>query len=503
MNLGLLRSRKESDTVLALPETVYSAESADEVRLPLCVDCDGTLLRTDLLFESLLALVKQAPLSLVFLPWWLFKGKAYLKQRLAERVHLDIALLPYNSQLVSFLRDAKFAGRKLVLVTASPQKFAEQIADHLKLFYLIMATDAVENLSGNNKRDRLVAAFGERGFDYAANGSIDLAVWRKARGAILVNVSRRVHNQAAKITRILEVVPHAAMGLRPYLRALRLHQWAKNLLVFVPLFSAHLVQDLNLMAQAAMAFVAYGLAASSAYVLNDLLDLSADRAHPRKRFRPFASGELPIAHGIALIPCLLAAALALSFLLPPAFGWLLAGYYLTTLAYSLWIKNQEVLDVITLAGLYSFRVIAGGAATEIRVSFWLLAFTMCVSLSLALVKRYFELRVMLKDGKEKASGRGYHIDDLPFLESLGTASGAMAVLVLALYINSADVTRHYSQPQWLWVLCPLLLYWISRAWMKTHRGEMNDDPLVFALQDRLSHLIAVLGAIVVLLATLS
>jgi 4-hydroxybenzoate polyprenyltransferase len=503
MNLGSIRSRNEIERVVALHGEGGMAESIGGIRPPLCVDCDGTLLKTDLLFESIFALLKKSPLTLFFLPFWLLQGKVYLKQRLAERVNLDVTLLPYNDHLVNFLREAKSQGRKLVLVTASPRKFAQQIADHLELFDSLMATDKGRNLSGKNKRDSLVAAFGERGFEYAANGRIDLEVWGRARGAILVNARRSVQSKAAKITQVLEVFPTSRVRPAKYLKALRLHQWAKNLLVFVPLFAGHLVYDFDLLTQAAIAFVAYGLTASSGYILNDLLDLSADRGHPRKRLRPFASGDLPIAHGIVLIPCLLAAAVALSvFFLPPSFSWLLGGYYLTTLAYSLWIKNEVVLDVITLAGLYSFRVLAGAAATEIQLSFWLLAFTMCISLSLALVKRYFELRVMLKDGKETAGGRGYHIDDLPFLQNLGTATGGMAVLVLALYINSPDITRHYSQPKWLWFLCPLLLYWISHTWMKTHRGEMHDDPLVFALQDRLSQLMAVFGAIILILATL-
>jgi 4-hydroxybenzoate polyprenyltransferase len=228
--------------------------------------------------------------------------------------------------------------------------------------------------------------------------------------------------------------------------------------------------------------------------LNDLLDLSADRAHPRKRFRPFAAGNISIIHGFVLLPCLLAAALVLTLLLPVNFIWLLGGYYSITLAYSLWIKKWAVLDIITLAGLYSFRILTGAAATWIQPSFWLLAFSMFIFLSLALVKRYSELSVVLKSGKAQASGRGYRVDDLPLLESLGTASGYMAVLVLALYINSADVTRLYSQPRWLWLLCPLLLYWISHIWIKTHRGEMHDDPVIFAVQDRSSWLILVLGA---------
>jgi 4-hydroxybenzoate polyprenyltransferase len=297
-----------------------------------------------------------------------------------------------------------------------------------------------------------------------------------------------------KLTSVSQVFPGTSKWLRSYLKALRLHQWLKNLLIFVPLCTAHLVHDFALLPQAIVAFLAYSLTASSAYILNDLLDLPADRAHPRKRFRPFAAGDIAIVHGFVLLPGLLAAALVLTLLLPANFIWFLGGYALLTLMYSLWIKQCIVLDVVTLACLYSFRILTGAAATGIELSFWLLTFSMFIFLSLALVKRYAELSVMLKHGKRQASGRGYRLDDLPLLESLGTASGYMAVLVLALYINSADVTRLYSQPRWLWLLCLLLLYWISHMWIKTHRGEMHDDPVIFAVRDRWSWLILVLGA---------
>jgi len=475
--------------------------SRRETTVPLCVDCDGTLLRTDLLLESLLALLKQSPLSLLLVPFWFAKGKAYLKQRIVERVDLDVTLLPYNIPLLTFLRQEESVGRKLVLVTASPRQVAEKIAEHLKLFRLVMGSDEAINLKGKCKSDSLVRAFGDRGFEYAGNARVDLEVWRCSRAAILVNASRSVEARAVKLTEIAGVFQNRSLTLRSYLRALRLHQWLKNLLVFVPLFAGHLADDVGLVKNATIGFLAFGFTASSAYILNDLLDLFSDRGHPRKRFRPFASGDIPLTHGIVLIPCLLAAAVTLSLLLPLRFGLMLAVYYLATVGYSLWIKNEVVLDVIVLACLYSCRVLAGAAATEIAPFFSLLAFTVFIFLSLALIKRYSELQVMLRDGKKSAKGRGYYVDDLPFLESLGTASGAIAVLVLALYINSVDVLRHYSQPEWLWLLCPLLLYWIGYTWMKTHRGEMNDDPLLFATQNRLSQMLAVFALVVWSLAT--
>jgi 4-hydroxybenzoate polyprenyltransferase len=477
------------------------ADNDHEKRSPLCVDCDGTIIKTDLLFESFFVLFKQSPYIVLLLPFWLFRGRAFFKQRIAERVDLDVTLLPYNIRFLNFLREEKARGRTLVLVTASPRKFADQIAAYLNLFHRIIASDSDKNIRGQLKADSLATAFGEQGFEYAANSRVDIAVWKRAQGAILVNASPRLQQKVAKFTRMIRTFPTSSIRPHSYLQVLRLHQWLKNLLVFVPLFSAHLVHDLGLVSQAAMAFLAYCLTASSTYVLNDLLDLSADRSHPRKGRRPFAAGDIPIARGFLFIPSLLVAAFALTLFLPANVVWLLGGYCLTTLAYSLWIKQRALLDVVTLASLYSCRILTGGAATGIHLSFWLLAFSMFIFLSLALVKRYSELQSALKNGKETASGRGYHVDDLPLLESLGTSSAYLAVLVLALYINSSDVTRLYSRPMWLWLLCPLLLYWISRIWMKTHRGEMHDDPLVFALWDRQSQLITLLGVFGMYLAT--
>ena len=411
-----------------------------------------------------------------------------------------MTLLPYNTPLLNFLRQEQAQGRTLVLVTASPRKYAQQIADYLGLFRGVIAVDGEKNMGGKHKADSVVAAFGEQGFEYAANCRTDLEVWKRAQGALLVSASRGLQAKAAQLTSVTQVFPATSARWRGSLKALRLHQWLKNPLVFVPLFAAHLMYDVGLLTQVSVAFLAYGLTASSTYILNDLLDLPADRAYPRKRFRPFAAGDVPIAWGLMLLPALLAAALALTWLLPANFVWLLGGYYLTTLAYSLWIKTWEVLDVMTLASLYNFRILTGAAATGICLSFWLLAFSMFLFLSLALVKRYSELYGTLQSGKEHASGRGYHVNDLSLLECLGITSGYMAVLIFALYIHSPDVTHHYAQSMWLWLLCLLLLYWISHMWMQTHRGAMHDDPLVFALQDRRSWLLAVLGGVGLYLA---
>lgn len=424
-----------------------------------------------------------------------------MKSRLADRIVIDAALLPYNEPLVDYLKSERKDGRHVVLATASHRKFAEAIAEHLGIFSEVVATDKDLNLSGGNKAGLLVKMFGEKGFDYAGNSRTDLKVWRHAAGAVVVNAPASLSSEAAQLCTVVQTFSSGPLRIGDYLKALRPHQWLKNVLVFLPLMAAHKIGDWQLVINAVQAFVAYGLCASSVYLLNDLLDLPSDREHPRKRKRPFASGAVPISHGVLLIPLLLGAALVISSTLPSLFLLVLGGYYITTLAYSIWLKNRVLLDVITLAGLYTFRIIAGAAATAISPSFWLLAFSMFLFLSLALVKRYSELLVVLKQNKANATGRGYNVDDLPLLMSLGASSGFVSVLVMALYLNSTDVNKLYDHPQILWLILPFLLYWISRVWMKTHRGEMHDDPVIFAARDKISIYTALVIALVIWLAS--
>lgn len=469
---------------------------------PLCVDLDGTLVRTDLLIESFFALLRKKPRIAVLAPLWLWRGKAYLKERIAREVDVDAALLPYHDELVARLSAFHASGRRLVLATASHRKYADAVAAHLRIFDEVLATEGGRNLAGAAKRAALVERYGRRGFDYAGNALPDLLIWSDAAEAVVVNPERGVKAEVEKLGIPTHVLDDRRSTLLLLAKSLRLHQWLKNLLVLVPLVAAHQTGDLRLLFQAVLAFLAFGVTASGAYVLNDLLDLEADRRHPRKCRRPFASGDLPVAYGVALIPLLLLMGVAASWaFLPPFFLVLLVGYYGLTITYSLWAKTRVMVDVLFLAGLYSVRILAGAAAVSVTPSFWLLAFSMFLFLSLALVKRYSELVVMLKEGAAKAAGRGYSVKDLPLLQSLGAASGYLSVLVLALYINSPDVHTLYARPVALWALCPLLLYWISRVWMKTHRGEIDDDPVVFAARDRVSLLVGLLGSMALFVAT--
>jgi 4-hydroxybenzoate polyprenyltransferase len=468
--------------------------------VPLAVDLDGTLIKSDCFLESLLGLLKVNFLWLFVVPGWLARGKAYLKQQIAERVTLNPKLLPYQTDFLEFLKEERAKGRELVLATAAYRNHAESIADYLGIFDKVIATEYPENLSGERKLRRLLDLYGDKGFDYAGNARVDLRIWPWARAGIVVNPESGVLNPARKETQVLEVFRDSTGGLPAYIKAIRIHQWVKNVLIFVPLLSGHLVFDHTALINSLAAFVAFGLAASSAYVLNDLFDLEADRAHPRKRKRPFASGRLSIFHGLILAPALLLMAAAIATMLPTYFGWVLAVYYVTTLLYTFKLKRYATLDILALAGLYTLRIIAGAAAIGIMPSFWLLAFSMFVFLSLAQIKRSSELLTLQREGRIDVAGRGYIIDDLAVVMASGLASGYAAVLVLALYINSPQIQVLYKHAEFVWLLCPLMLYWINRMWMITHRGDMHDDPIVFAFRDRTGLLLGFLAAIVLLLA---
>jgi 4-hydroxybenzoate polyprenyltransferase/phosphoserine phosphatase len=463
---------------------------------PLCVDLDGTLLRTDLTVESLLSLGQHNPLGLFGLMLSLRRGKAAFKLALADQVSCDPSNLPYNSEVLTMLRAARAEGRRTVLVSASPRRWVEAVALHLGLFDDVLATDdAFTNLSGSAKAQGLVQRYGERAFDYAGNARIDLHVWRHARKALVVTPDHGVLAGAKSQADVASVFDDRPPRLWTWLKAMRLYQWAKNLLVFVPLLGAHAWANTTAVTQVCLAFLVFGLAASSVYLLNDLLDLDQDRRHPRKRLRPFASGMLPVAHGVLATVFLLAAAALLAGLLPPAFRAALGIYYAATLAYSFHLKQIVLIDILVLAGLYTVRLIAGGAAVNLGLSFWLLAFSVFLFMSLALVKRYTELLVLRDAGALTACGRGYYVDDFPLLQSMGVVSGYLSVLVLALYINSDTGRVLYSHIEFIWFLCLLLLFWISRVWLLAHRGEMDDDPLVFALKDRSSQAIVLIAAV--------
>ena len=450
---------------------------------PLVVDLDGTLIRTDLLHETTLLLARQRPLALAALPLWLARGKAWMKQRIVDRVTPDYTHLPYPPDLVEWLRGEHAAGRRLVLCTASDQRLAEGVAAHLGLFHEVLGSDGETNLSGESKAARLVACFGEGGFDYAGNSRDDLPVWRRARQAIVVAARPSVAAAVRAQGKVAHEFPAPQASLRTWLKALRLHQWLKNLLVFLPLLGAFRF-DADLLARSLTAFLAYGLCASSVYVVNDLMDLESDRAHPRKRSRAFASGAIGVPQGLAAATVLLLASIGLTRQLPAAFGQTLAVYYALTLAYTFFLKRRVLVDCVTLGVLYTLRIVAGVAATGLPHSFWFLAFPLFLFLSLAFVKRYSELLAMADLGRPGAAGRGYLASDTPLVMAMGVASGFCAVLLLALYMDSSAIVQRYAHPERLWLALPVVLYWICHMWMQAQRGNLSDDPVVFAVKDR-------------------
>ena len=460
--------------------------------IPLAVDLDGTLLATDLLWEGVFVLLKKNPLYLLLIPVWLVGGPARLKQEIASRVDIDPATLPYREPLLSRLRAEWADGRTLVLATGTPRKFAEAIATHLGIFDRVIATDGADNLTSVKKRSALVAIYGDGGFDYAGNSRHDLKVFDVARNAIVVAPDRAARRWQARSA--CELVPGPKCSRKTILRMLRAHQWAKNVLIAVPMvLSAEYFNPIMLW-QTLMAIIAFSAVASAIYIVNDFFDLPLDRRHPTKRDRPFAAGTLSIPFGIGSIVVLFAIGVAACLTLSPVFSAVLAGYIVITLAYSLALKRMLLVDVLTLAGLYTIRVLAGAAATGVEVSFWLLAFSIFFFLSLALVKRFVELRTSTPAPGERVAGRGYRAEDHDVIAQAGLASAFSSALVLALYMDSAEMRSLYPHPWMIWPLPPIVLYLTMRIWILARRGEMHDDPVVFIIRDWRSQVFVLIGA---------
>ena len=471
------------------------AEKLKSGWLPLCVDLDGTLVKTDTFTQALLLLVRTRPIALFQVFGWARDGLAALKQRVGKEIELDPSALPYHAEFLSFLAAEKARGRELVLVTASDESTAQCIADHTGLFDGVMASDGTVNLKARRKCAALVERYGEHGFAYAGNSSDDVKVWASAGEMLVVNPS-------GPVRRALDGQEFLLFEDRPavwkaWLKALRVHQWMKNVLIFLPMLLAHELTTPALYVRAVIAFFAFSFLASSIYVVNDLMDLHADQHHPRKHRRPFAAGNLSLAAAAVAVPILIFSALLLAQLLPLPFSGILLFYLAITTFYSWRLKQLVLLDVLTLAGLYTIRILAGTAAYHVETSSWLIAFSLAIFFSLALVKRYAELRETLEAHPEKigARGRGYHARHLPWLSRAGMASGVIAVGVLGMYITSDKVVQFYNAPALLWGLCPLVFYWIGRIWLLAVRGTLSDDPLEFAARDPHTWAVGALSAI--------
>ncbi|SDI62599.1 UbiA family prenyltransferase [Alloyangia pacifica] len=459
--------------------------------LTLVIDLDGTLIRSDMLYETFWSAISRRWLNLVPALHAVCQGRAALKRRLEELGAVEPGFLPYNTEVIAHIKDWRAQGGRTALVSASDQRIVDRISAHLGLFDDVHGSDGKHNLKGEAKAERLLELYGRGNFVYVGDSSADVPVWNAAERAVTVDVSpalaKRVDQQAGEVKHLQT---GGADRTHAAFRALRPHQWLKNVLVFLPLLAAHKFEWLPI-TQALLAFVAYSLIASSVYLLNDLLDLAADRAHPRKRTRPFAAGDLPLSWGTVMTPALLLAGFALAAFLGTGFFAVMAFYFVMTTAYSLALKRKLVVDICTLAGLYTLRIIAGGVATQTPLSVWLLAFSVFFFFSLAAVKRQAELVSSAAQGNIKAQGRGYTTEDIPVVANMAVASGYISILVMALYLNTDAVRRLYNETAPLWGICLVLLFWVSRTVMITHRGWMQDDPVIFAAKDRVSLVCAV------------
>jgi 4-hydroxybenzoate polyprenyltransferase len=460
--------------------------------VPWVVDLDGTLLLSDLLIDSFSALASEQPLRAITALTELRNGKAAFKARIAEAAQIEIDnALPWNGQLLARLRAERARGRRIYLASASDHSLVEAAAAHLGLFDGIFASDGKRNLSGALKAETLCDAFGESGFAYIGNAQVDFPIWAKARHVLVANAPSALRRAVRAQWPDAEILDGGSPGPLVYARALRVHQWVKNLLVLVPALAAHRLggADLGL---CLLSFASFSVCASAVYLLNDLLDLKRDRRHRTKRFRPLAAGTLPLLRGVALVPLLLLLSTGLALAVGGDFPAVVALYFVLTLSYSVVLKRILILDVVVLAALYGLRLYAGAVAVVVPFSAWLGAFSIFLFTALALVKRCAELRDRLDSGHGDPAGRAYRLGDLPILEALATAAGFTAVLVFGLYVSSDAVRALYTSPNRLWLICVVLIYWLARLIVLTHRSDMHEDPVVFAATDPASQICAVL-----------
>lgn len=466
----------------------------------LYVDLDGTVIKTDLLFESILLLLKKNIFQALLIPIWLLRGKANLKHQLSKRVHIPVELLPLNTQFHNYLKAEVENGRNVVLISASSQLPVRQVSDYLGLFIDAMGSDKDHNLKSKNKVTRILQLDPKGEFAYAGNSRDDIAVWSEATEIILVNCKRSLTQGLPHSEKNIQHFDAPQSTLVKFWQAMRPHQWLKNALIFLPLILAHQLNNTNLLLQACIAFMSFSFVASSVYLLNDMLDLNSDRTHQTKKQRPFASGELSLIYGYLGAPLLLLLGFSIALLLPASFILVLLAYWLMTTVYSLLLKRLFLIDVLTLASLYTWRIIAGSAAISVVTTYYLLAFSFFLFLGLAMVKRYTEFLNLQNQGKSAIEGRAYGVQNLQTLAAIGSSSNLIAVAVFAFYINAPATTELYSNPLLLWAIGPPLLYLLWRIWTLARRGELNEDPVLFAITDHRSQFIAALCGLIIWLA---
>ncbi len=475
-------------------------------KIALFVDLDVTLIASDTLLESIVLLLKLYPLKIFSLIIWLFKGKAFFKDRVSKYKIPQADLLPYREEVLDFIKEEKEKGRKVYLLTAANQKIADKVAHHLGCFAGAFGSTDKINLSGEQKLKKVHQIVGHAKFDYIGNSKADTPIWEKANKTIVVNPTTNIKNKLKKFNNIQIINTNRNIKkIKTLIKELRIHQWVKNSLLFLPITMAHQFTDVNLLVAVLWAFISFSFCASAVYVLNDLLDLETDRKHPTKKNRPLASGLISVKTSVLLIFLILLTSGFIAIkILSTAFLIILIVYVILTTAYSVILKQLMLIDVIVLGGLYTLRITAGSIASGVDISSWLLVFSMFFFLSLAFMKRYADLILMKQKNYNEIAGRGYHIDDLDLVQKSGITSGFVAMLVLALYINSDRVMELYKSPILIWFTLPVLLYWVMRMWMVTNRGEMTEDPIIYAIRDKTTYVVMIIiGIIMVLAATIN
>lgn len=451
----------------------------------LAVDLDGTLLKGDLLWESLGRFLLPAPWRAVLVfGWWLRGGRARLKAELAERVRIDGPSLPWNHTVVEFCEARASEGWTIVVATASNQIAAEAVTRHFAFVSSVLGSDVSINLKAERKAEKLVKEFGAAGFDYIGDSASDLPVWKVSQNAWLVGSATAEANVSRTLARpAVRIAADCGNSPRRWVGALRPHQWLKNLLVFFPVLTAHRWNDAECWRLVVPVFFALCCMASASYLLNDLSDLEADRRHQRKKSRPLASGELSIPAGMLALVVLLTLGIGLAAMSGPKALAATLAYFLFSALYSLALKTVPILDAVFLSGLYTYRMVLGGIAGSVMISGWLLAFSTTFFLGLAFLKRYVELDAMPVQTTERVSRRGYRREDVGFVQITGVASSFLSVVVLALYLDSSASSALYLKPHWLWAIALALLLWNMRVWFLAGRKQMHDDPVWFAAKD--------------------
>lgn len=458
-------------------------------KFPLVVDLDGTLLKTDTLFESLAGMLAKEPLAVLGLLWTgIVKGRSGIKRRLAQRITLDIESLPVREDLLDWLQSEAAQGRSIHLCSAADELVVAQIAERFAIFESFAGSNGVENLKGPNKARYLAGRFPD-GFAYAGDSRSDVPVWNDAKGAVLAGRASSISRIRRQTEEKIEASFPDKGRLRALFRQLRPHQWSKNILVFIPLLLAHRYGDTQAWLHLFVAFAGLCAVASGTYILNDLLDLGADRTHISKRLRPLASGTVPIGLAFALVPVLIGGGLALAL----AASWLAAvtllAYLALTLSYSFWLKRIPLFDTAVLGLLFALRILLGCTAIFLDPSFWMLAFSITFFFSLSTAKRQTEIMKKEASGdgsRQQIGGRGYQTSDAPLTLAYGVSTGIASLVILILYTTNDVAPQHYHNPDWLWAIPLLLYFWLMRIWLFAHHGRLNDDPIVFALKDRVS-----------------